>query len=380
MTLVSVIIPIYNASNYIEIAINSVLSQKLEFNLEIICVDDGSTDESVKQIRKLQAENNNISLYQQPNSGPAVARNLGLARAKGKYIAFLDADDYVAPNIYRILGGLIISEQADIICHGYAKVNSNGAVVRSISASKEHFYDGTKCLAYLDRIFFDFGAWAAIYSAEFLKNNSLSFPQNTNYEDSYFFSSAILRSSKTLIIPDILYFYVQNDSSRSTVWNLSNLIDCCDLYMTNIKALVYSGNDLKMREARAFISLLAAMENEQCKRIFIDYFKQKVSDDSKFIIYGTGSSGARISEILLELGMQNIIFCDSNTKYIESFNDELLVMPPENILDELYFDYKILIASCFVKEITVCLEKLGVKNEIFMPVISDFQQFITYRS
>ena len=93
MVKVSIIIPVYNCETYLEQCIKSVFRQSIK-DLEIICINDGSTDSSVEIIEQLQKEDGRIILYHQENQGAGAARNLGIRKAEGKYIAFLDADDY----------------------------------------------------------------------------------------------------------------------------------------------------------------------------------------------------------------------------------------------------------------------------------------------
>lgn len=89
----SIIIPVYNASPLIERCLNSILMQSTSYNYEIICVDDGSTDNSLMLIKKFSK--NNIHIIKQQNSGPATARNHGLQHSTGRYITYIDADDYI---------------------------------------------------------------------------------------------------------------------------------------------------------------------------------------------------------------------------------------------------------------------------------------------
>ena len=93
MIKISVIIPIYNGEEYLEQCIQSVFNQTLK-EIELICVDDGSVDNSVQIIQKYAEKDKRISLFQQKNQGPGPARNFALKHAKGKFVAFLDADDY----------------------------------------------------------------------------------------------------------------------------------------------------------------------------------------------------------------------------------------------------------------------------------------------
>lgn len=377
MALVSVIMPIYNASSTIDRALESILQQSLD--LDVVCVDDGSTDDSVQIINRLQIEHSSIRLLQQVHSGPAAARNLGLKKAKSDYVVFVDADDYIAPKSYNVLYDRIVSENADMVCHGYAKVDSKGSLIKNVSTPEGVFNNGKQCLEYLDNHFFDLSACTAIYSSDFLRRKLLSFPLTSNYEDSHFFKNALLSSSKVVTIPDILYFYVQYEDSRSTVWNIENLVDCCDLYMANIDAIDVSGEDLKKREARAFISLLAAESNAHCKHVFVDYFRQDIGLNSSLIIYGTGSSGTRLAAILLELGLPKLVFCDSNIVCAQLFDERHYVIPPSDLLKNTYTDHKLIIGSCFVNEIFDSLAGLGVESRIIMPTLNHFKQFLTSR-
>ena len=92
--LVSVIIPIYNAQNHLEQCVRSVMQQTLR-DIEIICIDDGSTDQSPKILEQLSHEDARLIIHRVTNGGAGKARNIGLQMAKGKYLSFLDADDFL---------------------------------------------------------------------------------------------------------------------------------------------------------------------------------------------------------------------------------------------------------------------------------------------
>lgn len=110
---ISIIIPVYNASALIDRCLNSVFSQLGNHNLEIIIIDDGSTDDSVDLIKRRE-EQDMIRLFQQNNSGPSKARNKGIKEAKGKYLAFLDADDYWLPGFLETTYNFL-EENADCV-------------------------------------------------------------------------------------------------------------------------------------------------------------------------------------------------------------------------------------------------------------------------
>ena len=102
MNKVSVIIPVYNTSKYLDKCIDSLVNQTLD-DIEFIMVNDGSTDNSKEIIEKWVKKDKRIKLYNKENGGQASARNLGLTKAEGEYIAFLDSDDYISYDMYKTL-------------------------------------------------------------------------------------------------------------------------------------------------------------------------------------------------------------------------------------------------------------------------------------
>lgn len=112
--LISVIIPVYNVRPYLEKAVNSVIGQTYQ-NLEIILVDDGSTDGSAEICDSFKRLDNRITVVHQRNQGLSVARNIGIDFAKGQWIAFLDSDDWIKPEMYQVLHDLAIKGKADIV-------------------------------------------------------------------------------------------------------------------------------------------------------------------------------------------------------------------------------------------------------------------------
>ena len=112
---ISVIVPVYNSGIYLEDTVKSLLNQTYE-NIEIILVDDGSTDESPQICNRLAQEYSNILVVHQPNSGVSVARNNGMKHATGSLIAFCDGDDVVEEDMYEFLYKQMIEENSDIAC------------------------------------------------------------------------------------------------------------------------------------------------------------------------------------------------------------------------------------------------------------------------
>ena len=119
--LVSVIIPVYNAALFLDQCLDSVVNQTLR-DIEIICVDDGSTDNSVDIIKKYMMSDSRIKLFRQSNKGAGAARNFGLKYATGKYVHFLDSDDWLDLSAYEKTYGIIEEAKSDICIFLYTLI------------------------------------------------------------------------------------------------------------------------------------------------------------------------------------------------------------------------------------------------------------------
>ena len=116
--LLSVIIPVYNVEPYLEQCLDSVINQTYK-NLEIICINDGSSDNSLKILEKYQKKDSRIKLINQKNKGLSEARNAGLDVAKGEYIAFVDSDDYLELNAYKEAMKVMLQDKNPLILYDY---------------------------------------------------------------------------------------------------------------------------------------------------------------------------------------------------------------------------------------------------------------------
>ena len=116
----SIIVPVYNVEDYLERCLDSIISQTFS-NIEIICVDDGSTDNSGNICEEYADKEQRISVIHKENEGPAAARNDGLENIQGAYVSFVDCDDWLEPEMYTTMLQALNKEQADIIICGYTE-------------------------------------------------------------------------------------------------------------------------------------------------------------------------------------------------------------------------------------------------------------------
>lgn len=212
--LISLIIPCYNAVQTLEKCLDSVILQSYK-NIEIIIVDDGSTDETSKVYEKYESKDKRIKILKQTNSGVAKARNKGVKVATGEYICFVDSDDWVETNYCSELYHLLVNENADIAVVEAIYEDRNGKIVFEKPISTEKVYDGKRALALLleDEII-QSHPWGKLYRASFLKN--VSFPENLKcFEDYSTLFRVFDKAVKVVKSNDKLYHYIQHDDSLS---------------------------------------------------------------------------------------------------------------------------------------------------------------------
>ena len=198
MCKVSVIVPVYNAENFLQNTLNNIQRQSLK-DIEIICVDDGSEDSSADIIKKFQRQDIRIRYEYQKNQGAGVARNKGISLAQGEYVAFMDADDGY-PNIYSLEKLYLAARKNQaLICGGSAKgINQSGYNKRVFE--KEGF-------VWFSDYQFDFLFQRFIFKRSFLEDKNIAFPDLKIYEDPIFLSKALVEAEKFFAIMEEVYLY-----------------------------------------------------------------------------------------------------------------------------------------------------------------------------
>lgn len=210
MDKISVIIPAYNVESYIEKCIDSVLKQTYK-NIEIIIVDDGSTDSTGKLCDKYKSKYNNIQVIHQQNAGLPAARNTGLKHATGDYIGFIDSDDYIYDDMYETLVENITKMNADISMIQFCYEINDKRVYKD-STNKVEVLNSNEALIELlkDKRIHNF-AWNKLYKAELWKKHK--FKAGRVYEDFEVMYKIFLDCKKIVYIDSIKYVYVQRNNS-----------------------------------------------------------------------------------------------------------------------------------------------------------------------
>lgn len=202
---ISIIIPVFNTEKTLKKSIESVL-QQTNLKFEIICIDDGSTDTSVEQIKRMQEQYPYIRLLEQKHGGAGPARNFGIRLAKGKYIAFLDADDeFIQPKALNLMVQACLEHHANI-CGSYRIICENGKDRRT-----ELFQDYTipenGCFIEYNDFQYDYDYQSFIFDRDFLIQNDIYFPLYMRYQDPPFFVKAMSIAERCYVMPVVLYKY-----------------------------------------------------------------------------------------------------------------------------------------------------------------------------
>ena len=227
--ILSVIVPVYNVENYLRQSLDSLIAQTRR-DIEFIVVNDGSPDHSWEIIREYAARDSRFRYIEQENRGFSGSRNRGLDEARGKYIGFVDSDDWIEPDMYDKLLNLAESTGADIAqgsyFHCYVKEgivipHDNSPYVSLLAAS------GGKLRGAEGILFEDGTIWNRIYRRKMLEENQIRFsPEMTFGEDAFFHRCAVCCAEKIAAIPDPLYHYRRHRPGSATNSSDRRMFSC----------------------------------------------------------------------------------------------------------------------------------------------------------
>ena len=218
---VSVIVPAYNIAKHIEKCLNSLINQTLK-EIEIIVVDDGSTDETPNIIRKFVEKDSRVIAISQENKKQGAARNHGLRVAKAEYIVFVDSDDYVDFNYCEELYKTAINSNADIVTTNMLKhkkkYNKYNVLYKNTKEATSVKNKINLCQDNTQRFFY---VMNRIFKNSFLKENKILFEENCYFEDVMFMTKAIFKANKIVSCPNTTYHYIEHPTS--TVKSKNNI-------------------------------------------------------------------------------------------------------------------------------------------------------------
>ena len=213
MVKVSIIVPVYNVEKYLSKCLESLINQTLK-DIEIICVNDGSGDNSLDILKNFAQKDSRIKIIDKQNEGVAIARNIALEQATGDYIGFVDSDDYIDLDYFEKLYNTATKNNSDIAVASilkHKKYFDKYNVRYSEEQVAENIQEKIKLCG--DKKHFFFYAWNKIYKTDLIKNNKIKFSEGQIYEDVMFAMNALYFSNKVVYVPNTKYHYVERNNS-----------------------------------------------------------------------------------------------------------------------------------------------------------------------
>lgn len=261
--LISIIIPVYNGEREIEKCLSSIFDQTYK-NYEVVVVNDGSTDKTLEILKKYKEKyKRKVNIINQKNKGQAVARNNGIKKVKGKYITFLDADDYFDKNFLKKLYDNI--GENDFIISGYKRLQGNDIIFEKIP--KKNSWTKYKFTS----------TCAKLYRTEFIINNGLEFPSLRIGEDVYFTISAIASTNKIGILDYAGYMNISNcNSVTHTVSkeNMSSILTVLNKIENNLNKRYLDTNDKLFFYTKSVVLDIITHKDILSKKEFVNEYRK----------------------------------------------------------------------------------------------------------
>ena len=224
----SIIIPIYNVENYIRSCLISILRQNLdEKSIEIILIDDGTPDNSIGIIEDLIKQHHCIQVFHQNNQGPSAARNLGVRKAKGKYILYVDSDDLLVENSLKPILDAAINTNADLIVCDYIVLLEDENIsneIKNVNTFKAVIKNGHQ-LFLEDLSPYECYIWRTMYRKGYLEESGIEFAEGICFEDIPYLQECYLKAGKCVRMSYPFYIYRRRHNTLSSAINKKTVLD-----------------------------------------------------------------------------------------------------------------------------------------------------------
>lgn len=276
---VSVIIPVYNTEKYLRECLDSVVNQTLK-DIEIICVDDGSTDRSLGVLREYEARDSRVKVFTQEKSNAGAARNIGLSKANGEYLAFLDSDDYFEPVMLEHMLACAREREAEVVICRYhiydERTEENTFSNKGISSDRlpskqvfSYYEIKQECFSSVPGF-----PWNKLFKRRLVTEKQLCFQEQPVFNDALFSYSAMISAENALtVLDESLVCYRSRAASDSITDRRSQYTECSYKLLRGLKDFLVS-NGVYHKYKRHFINYVIWLLN-------IDYMAENRSPESR---------------------------------------------------------------------------------------------------
>ncbi len=375
--LISIIVPVYNTEKYLTRCVDSIIGQTYE-NLEIILVNDGSTDGSGIICEDFAKRDNRITVIHQDNMGRGDARKSAVKIAKGEYIGFVDADDYINIKMYEHMYCMITEYNVDMVCVGYVEEHKNGAnrIVKSYNAGlySQDGQDGDCSLIdmYLSnsnsKMSLTSNLWDKLFKSNYIKQYYLSIPNDISYaEDLACVYSCVPFLSKLYVSDVVLYHYNKCNESAITLNRSEKLLGDAIVVYNHVKSVYQKHTQkellIKQIDEWFLLTILSLLPVAIKKRMNFYKFPNNSINGKNIVIYGAGEVGISYLRFFINNKTSNMVGIVDKNKAGE-FIDDICINDIEAIL-KINFDYIVIAIQdkALAMEIKSDLQKLYGINE-----------------
>ena len=362
--LVSIIVPIFNMEKYLSECIESILKQSYR-NIQIILVNDGSTDKSGEICNQFALHDKRIDVIHQYNTGPVVARQQGLKMAEGKYIGFVDADDYIEPCMYQVLVEELETTQADFVQSGYFEGDSKVTPERKVidlSMYKEKFIKNL--IMGVERDVTP-SIWSKLFKSELIKRSFNQLSENLSLgEDLLNLYICIMECKKVALIDNTYYHYRIREGSLSHGNNIYDLYGVFRLYKGLCDIFNSYGYYKKLESTlNQFLIYMERISRYTFQIARYHFNEPHKLEEKKIVIYGAGSVGRDYyAQISRYTNCEIVAWVDSKP---ENYHYQYIKLYGIEILETLKFDILIIavLKKNVVEEIYNQLIMRGIEKE-----------------
>lgn len=321
MDLVSIVVPVYNVKKYLNKCVKSILKQTY-LNIEVILVDDGSNDGSAYICDSYKKIDPRIKVIHKINGGLSDARNAGIKAATGKYLMFVDSDDYISSQMVKDLVRSMVLKKVDLVMCGYLKVDYRGKVLNDREneielenklLKKNEFWN----LFFGDCLVFCVVAWNKLYKRE-LFENGVVYEKGKNHEDVFIISRIIDQCSKIYVIKKRLYYYMQRTDSIMHQGNIEDQLDECEAfigladYFADNGIFNYAVESLNSLPRKFSLISSSLNKHDERKNRYLKVKKKYIESFKKI-----RKSEKKASKFLIKSYL--FIFCETLFRYIVKF-------------------------------------------------------------
>ena len=375
---VSIIIPVYNAEKYLSQCLDSILFQTLK-NIEIICVDDGSADNSYKILEEYAQKDSRIKVIHQENKGSSAARNAGLKVASGKYIGYVDSDDWIEPQMFEQLYQVAESNQVDMVSSGY--LMEGAYTSEHYDSVSSGLFCGDKmenlrantiyCMEQKD-VGLRGALWCKLFLRDLLMKVQLQVPETLSFsEDKMCVITYVLEAKSVFVLKETYYHYRIHSLSMVHKPNSEYLYRVNEVYkyLTTLYSHKNFTNEIRKQAELYVTELLIKGINSRLgfqnrNMLWIDpYWLDKIPTDSRVILYGGGELGQKYKTHLLNKKELHYV-ANVDFGYEKFKESSLLVQSPELLKEDIY-DYVVITIKNpgKAKQIIEQLEEFGIDKD-----------------